>query len=81
MIFANEKSGMMPDNDVLLKGNILLITGPEGGFTKDEIDFLESLPNSHSISLGSNILRAETAMASLISFVNFSRMSLSFLCR
>lgn len=39
---------------------ILYIIGPEGGFEKEEIDFLEE-KNAKIISLGNRILRAETA--------------------
>jgi RsmE family RNA methyltransferase len=37
------------------------VVGPEGGFTEDELHMLESCPNVEFISLGLNILRAETA--------------------
>lgn len=76
VIYANEKmlesEGFI--NNTLSQDNILLITGPEGGFAEKEIEFLSSLQNSRSITLGNPILRAETAMNSLISWVNFVRM-------
>jgi len=53
-----------PNKDI---NNIAIIIGPEGGFTHDEISFLASSKNTHSISLGKNILRAETATATAIS--------------
>ncbi|MFK4785434.1 RsmE family RNA methyltransferase [Fusobacterium sp. MFO224] len=40
---------------------ILYIIGPEGGFSKEEIDILKKLENSKIVTLGKNILRAETA--------------------
>lgn len=40
--------------------NLLFIIGPEGGFEKEEIEFLKS-KNANIISLGKRILRAETA--------------------
>jgi 16S rRNA (uracil1498-N3)-methyltransferase len=43
-----------------LKGKVLLLIGPEGGFTMKEIAEAEGL-GFHSISLGSRILRTETA--------------------
>lgn len=74
VIFANEKEDeSFKASEIFQKENILLITGPEGGFSNDEITFLASLPNSHSISLGPRILRAETAMNALIASVNFVR--------
>lgn len=43
-----------------LKGKVLLLIGPEGGFTVKEIAEAEAA-GCHSISLGSRILRTETA--------------------
>tara|TARA_Y100000766_G_C18866893_1_gene586225 strand:+ start:52 stop:774 length:723 start_codon:yes stop_codon:yes gene_type:complete len=40
--------------------SITLITGPESGFSKKERELLDA-KSSHNISLGKNILRAETA--------------------
>lgn len=43
-----------------------IIVGPEGGLTAAEIDNIKSLPNCQTITLGSIMLRAETAsLASL----------------
>lgn len=39
--------------------NVALIVGPEGGFSDDEVEFLES-KNVITVSLGKRILRAET---------------------
>lgn len=76
VIYANEHATVdtIPDMQIWAKENILLITGPEGGFTDSELDFLSQLPNAHSISLGTNILRAETAMVKLVSWVGMARM-------
>ena len=46
--------------DLNKKKDICLIVGPEGGFTKEEIDFVRKL-NGKVICLGTNVLRAETA--------------------
>lgn len=40
---------------------ILYIVGPEGGFDISEIDYLKKLENINVVTLGKNILRAETA--------------------
>jgi 16S rRNA (uracil1498-N3)-methyltransferase len=46
-----------------------LFTGPEGGFTKSEIDFAVS-HGFKTFSLGKNILRAETAVIVSASLIN-----------
>jgi|GEM_PF-1416245 len=53
-------------------GNIFMLIGPEGGFAKQEVDFVLANQSSNllvkNISLGANILRASTA-ATLMAFV------------
>ena len=50
--------------------NILVVIGPEGGFTNIEEDFL--LENKFiSVSLGSNILKSETAGIFILSILNY----------
>jgi 16S rRNA (uracil1498-N3)-methyltransferase len=47
-------------NEVLLTGEHLILIGPEGDFTKNEVD--EALQNNFTpVSLGSTRLRTETA--------------------
>jgi len=41
--------------------NCGFLTGPEGGWTDEEITFLHQCPSIRPVSLGKNILRAETA--------------------
>lgn len=43
-----------------------LLVGPEGGFTKAELDDLSALPFATTVALGSLILRAETAALSAL---------------
>jgi 16S rRNA (uracil1498-N3)-methyltransferase len=38
-----------------------IITGPEGGFSSDEMELLRSLPHALPVRLGPRILRADTA--------------------
>ena len=38
-----------------------LLVGPEGGFDREELDLLSASPVVHFVSLGSTVLRAETA--------------------
>ncbi len=52
-----------------------VLTGPEGGFTPEEMAYLGNLPFVVKISLGENILRAETALiAALATAQLFSRV-------
>ena len=51
-----------------IKDNITLITGPESGFSKKEREFLNATA-SDNISLGKNILRAETAPITAVSVI------------
>ena len=53
-------------------GDALLI-GPEGGFTPTELDVLRALPFVTFLSLGSRILRAETAAVAGLSCLQAAR--------
>lgn len=52
---------------------ILIVVGPEGGFSEKEIKFL-SENNFVSTTLGSNILRAETVPLFVLSVINYEFM-------
>ena len=43
-----------------------LLIGPEGGFSENEIVEIEKLPNCFSVSLGTRILRSDTATTSAL---------------
>ena len=49
---------------------VIVFIGPEGGFSSAEFEKFYELENLTSISLGKNILRADTAMISALSLVN-----------
>lgn len=51
--------------------NIGIIVGAEGGFTDSENESLSSVKNVKNISLGSRILRAETAAINLCSIIMY----------
>lgn len=54
-------------------GNILIVVGPEGGFSNNEVDFLSN--NAFiSTTLGSYILRAETVPLFVLSVINYEFM-------
>jgi 16S rRNA (uracil1498-N3)-methyltransferase len=44
-----------------------IFTGPEGGFTQEELTLLQTLPESLSLQLGPRILRADTAAIGALS--------------
>ena len=63
IIFAYENSeNSKPIFELIDKKdkNILCVIGPEGGITKEEVNFLKE-KNTFEVSLGARILRAETA--------------------
>lgn len=59
-IFANRK----PTQE------IIVLIGPEGGFSKEEFAMMRKIKNLHSISLGTRILRADTAIIAALALVN-----------
>ena len=65
-ISLKEKLNYIKDKEYT---NIGIIIGAEGGFTPKEAQKLENIDNVECISLGSRILRAETAALNLLSIV------------
>lgn len=51
------------------KKEIVILIGPEGGFSKEEFAKMRELKNLHPISLGPRILRADTAIISALTLV------------
>jgi 16S rRNA (uracil1498-N3)-methyltransferase len=51
--------------------NILLVIGPEGGFSDAEITYLKTIPNVSFVGLGKRILRSETAPLFLLSVIGY----------
>ena len=49
--------------------DISIFIGPEGGFSREEIEMLDGLPSSHIISLGRRILRTDTAAITAVGAV------------
>lgn len=52
-----------------IKLPLAVLIGPEGGFTREEIEMVSALPNAVPVSLGPRILRAETALVSALTCV------------
>ena len=48
-------------NENVLSKSVALLVGPEGGFSPEEAELLNSLPFTKTVSMGRRILRAETA--------------------
>jgi 16S rRNA (uracil1498-N3)-methyltransferase len=71
-IFAALERGEHPNaRDILteMQNNIAILTGPEGGFTSDEINQLTNTDFIRPVSLGENILRTETAVIKLLALI------------
>lgn len=62
---ASEVLPQITDN----KNEIIIFTGPEGGFSKAEFERFDKLKNIHKITLGPRILRADTAIISATTLV------------
>lgn len=66
VLYASITGGKLPE----IEGNkILLLAGPEGDFTEDELQKISDFPNSYAVKLSENRLRLETACISLLSNV------------
>lgn len=65
---ASKASTVLQKIDAKEKEIIILI-GPEGGFSAEEFTKMRQLKNLHAISLGPRILRADTAMISAMTLV------------
>jgi 16S rRNA (uracil1498-N3)-methyltransferase len=63
IVFCDETLEFSKENILTerLSGDVYLMIGPEGGFSESERGAISSLQNVKRISLGKNILRAETA--------------------
>jgi 16S rRNA (uracil1498-N3)-methyltransferase len=63
LLAAIERTDSCPLSKIsLTTQKIALCIGPEGGFTSDEINFIQAKNFVTPVSLGNNILRAETAV-------------------
>lgn len=77
VLFCNERSDCGFISKAMLKlsnnSQIIILIGPEGGFTPKEQAKLTFYKNVHSISLGDNVLRSETAAIFALSCVKLCR--------
>ncbi len=58
---------------VIKPGNAAFLIGPEGGFDESEIAFLNAQTNITPVSLGTEILRSETAALTCLTLAKFNR--------
>lgn len=64
LLLCDETGGGPPILEAIVRagpGEWAILTGPEGGFTRGELDVLRQLPFVISASLGPRVLRADTA--------------------
>jgi len=64
------KGEMIPDIDVSEKDKVVCLIGPEGGFSREEVDRCIEC-GYKPVSLGKRILRAETAIMYMLSVVGY----------
>ncbi|MDC0857284.1 RsmE family RNA methyltransferase [Rickettsiales bacterium] len=76
MLFFDETgSGKTPnqlksDLGRITNQEIAILIGPEGGFSKQEAELINAMPQTLNISLGHRILRADTAIIAAATIVN-----------
>lgn len=56
-----------------IEDNPIILIGPEGGFSTEEIEMIKSLDNTDSVSLGKSVLRSEIAAISALACVSMLR--------
>ena len=72
LFFADVNSKhILSSKDLGKEKKISILIGPEGDFSPDERELILSKPETASFSLSQNILRADTAVISAISIINF----------
>ena len=72
LFFADVNSEyILSVKDLVKEKKISVLIGPEGDFSPAERELILSKPETDSFSLSQNILRADTAVISAISIINF----------
>ncbi len=69
--YESEKTNYITKYERLINecNNILIVIGPEGGITNEEIELFDAQENVVVVSLGKRILRAETASITSLSII------------
>lgn len=63
---AGSPGHAMADRVAGLEGPAAIVIGPEGGFSPHERDRLTAMPGALAVSLGQNVLRADTAIVAAL---------------
>ena len=72
LFFADINSKqILSSKDLGQNKKVSVLIGPEGDFSPAERELILSKPETASFSLSQNILRADTAVISAISIINF----------
>ncbi len=71
IVYGEHRIGDKPPMDFSRKKNVLIIVGPEGGFTEQELQTIQSRDNAYPMRIGHYILRIETAAIALSSVVSY----------
>lgn len=69
MLAALERFDAQPLTKRILPGNVAVLIGPSGGFTREEMEKISALSFIQPVSLGENILRSETAAAAALAIL------------
>lgn len=76
LLYCDESGGAPPATetlDALAPGPLAVLTGPEGGFSREEFEILRRLPFAKGMGLGPRILRADTAAIAALAVVQSRR--------
>lgn len=76
LVFCDEESDALSPNEALAaapRGEVVLLVGPEGGFSADERKTLLARDNVVRLSLGPRVLRADTAAVAALALVQAAR--------
>lgn len=70
-IFLTDRYGIEYQQGFKRNSNLILI-GPEGGFTSEEINFIKKNPKTIAVNLGNRRLRAETVVISMMTLLSLN---------
>ncbi len=75
ILLADERGNS--DFEINNESSMLVLVGPEGGFSENEIQEINHNVNIQKVSLGNRRLRAETATFSILSNINLKLQNIS----